>query len=126
MSVEMGIKPTMNNMLVELTVEDGTLIKGPNGKIVKSGQSEVKAEQYCKVVAIGDQVKECVVGDYVLTRPNKHYDSFELNGKMYAFLSNFDIIAVISEEVISYMNSMKAKKLNTPLSIVTPPVDLAN
>lgn len=119
-----GIKPTMNNLLVELTIEDGTLISGPNGKIVKTGKSDVKAEQYCKVIATGDQVKECAVNDYVLTRPGKDYNSFEIDGKMYSFLTNFDIISVITDDVVEYFKKLKSTKYVTPLSVVNPPLDL--
>ena len=105
-----GIKPTLNNILVELVKEDNTLIKGPAGDIIKTQSKD--AEQYCKVVAIGPQVQDIKVNDYVLTRPGKAYDAFDVEGNMYAFLVNFDIISILAPEVIDYFKTSKAKKFN--------------
>ena len=109
-TVTEGIKPILNNILVELVREDNALIKGPGGTIVKSNAKD--AEQYCKVVAVGSQVNEVKPGEFVLTRPGKAYDAFEINGNLYAFLMNFDIISVLSEDVVKYFQNTKAKKLN--------------
>ena len=105
-----GIKPILNNILVELVKEDNALIKGPGGTIVKSNAKD--AEQYCKVIAAGPQVNEVKPGDFVLTRPGKAYDAFDIDGKLYSFLSHFDIISVLSPEVVNYFQNTKAKKLN--------------
>lgn len=105
-----GIKPTLNNILVELVKEDNTLIKGPAGDIIKTQSKD--AEQYCKVIAVGTQVQDVKVGEYVLTRPGKAYDAFDVEGQMYSFIVNFDIISVLSEDVIQYFRTSKAKKFN--------------
>lgn len=105
-----GIKPILNNILVELVKEDNALLKGPGGTIIKSNAKD--AEQYCKVIAVGPQVADVKPGDYVLTRPGKSYDAFDVEGKLYSFLVNFDIISVLSEDVIKYFQNTKAKKLN--------------
>lgn len=105
-----GIKPTLNNILVELVKEDNTLIKGPAGDVIRTQSKD--AEQYCLVTAVGPQVTEVKPGEYVLTRPGKAYDAFDIDGRMYAFLSNFDIISVLSSEVVMYFKNHKAKKLN--------------
>lgn len=109
-TVTEGIKPILNNILVELVKEDNALLKGPGGTIVKSNAKD--AEQYCKVIAVGSQVNEVKPGEFVLTRPGKAYDAFDVDGKLYAFLVNFDIISVLSEDVVQYFQNTKAKKLN--------------
>jgi co-chaperonin GroES (HSP10) len=105
-----GIKPILNNILVELVKEDNTLIKGPAGDIIRTQSKD--AEQYCKIIAVGPQVQDVKVGDYVLTRPGKAYDAFDVEGKMYSFLVNFDIISVLAPEVVEYFRNSKAKKFN--------------
>ena len=112
-----GIKPILNNILVELVKEDNTLIKGPAGDVIRTQSKD--AEQYCKVIAVGPQVQDVKPGDFVLTRPGKSYDAFDVNGKMYSFLVNYDIISVLSEEVVGYFRNSKAKKFNyaTPQDI---------
>lgn len=105
-----GIKPTLNNILVELVKEDNTLIKGPAGAIIKTQSKD--AEQYCKVIAVGPQIQDIQVSNYVLTRPGKSYDAFDIEGNMYAFITNFDIISILSEDVVKYFQNSKAKKLN--------------
>jgi co-chaperonin GroES (HSP10) len=100
----------LNNILVELVKEDNALIKGPGGTIVKSNAKD--AEQYCKVIAVGPQVLDVKPGDFVLTRPGKAYDAFDVEGKLYSFLVNFDLISVLSEDVVQYFQNTKAKKLN--------------
>lgn len=112
-----GIKPTLNNLLVELVKEDNTLIKGPAGDVIRTQSKD--AEQYCKVIAVGSQVQDLKPGDFVLTRPGKAYDAFDVQGKMYSFITNFDIISVLSENVVEYFKNSKAKKFNyaTPQDI---------
>lgn len=105
-----GIKPTLNNILVELVKEDNALLKGPGGTIVKSNAKD--AEQYCKVIAVGSQVVDIKPGEYVLTRPGKAYDAFDVDGTLYSFIVNFDIISVLTEDVVKYFQNTKAKKLN--------------
>lgn len=105
-----GIKPTLNNILVELVKEDNTLIKGPAGDVIRTQSKD--AEQYCKVIAVGPQIQDIKVGDYVLTRPGKAYDAFDVEGNMYAFLVNFDVISILDPEVVNYFRNHKAKKLN--------------
>lgn len=105
-----GIKPTLNNILVELVKEDHVLLKGPGGDVVRNQSKD--AEQFCMVAAVGHQVTEFKAGDYVLTRPGKAYDAFEIEGKMYSFLSNFDIISILSPEVVEYFKNTRAKKFN--------------
>lgn len=90
--------------------EDNTLIKGPAGDIIRTQSKD--AEQYCKVIAVGPQVQDIQVGDYVLTRPGKAYDAFDVEGKMYSFLVNYDVISVLSENVIQHFRNSKAKKFN--------------
>jgi co-chaperonin GroES (HSP10) len=105
-----GIKPTLNNILVELVKENNTLIKGPGGDIVRTQSKD--AEQYCKVIAVGSQVTDVQPGDYVLTRPGKSYDAFDVEGVMYSFIVNFDIISILSADVVQYFQNSKAKKFN--------------
>lgn len=105
-----GIKPTLNNILVELVKEDNVLLKGPGGDVVRTQSKD--AEQFCKIVAVGSQVTDLKPGEYVLTRPGKAYDAFDVEGKMYSFLSNFDVISVLSPEVVDYFKNSKSKKLN--------------
>lgn len=115
MNVVEGIKPTLNNILVELVKEDNSWLSGPSGKIIKTGKQDDGAEQYCLVKAVGPQITNITPGQYVLTRPNKSYDAFEVEGKVYSFLAEYDIISILNQEVVTYFKSLKAKKINTPV-----------
>lgn len=108
------IRPLFNNVLVELIREDGILIKGPAGDVIRTQPKD--AEQYCKVIAVGEQVSNMNVGDYVLVKSGKPFEAFEVDEKLMSFLTNYDILAVIDQSVISQFKAVKAKRLNTASS----------
>jgi co-chaperonin GroES (HSP10) len=88
------VKPTKNRMLIRIIEEDGMLANG----IIKP-ESQIESEVYCDIVAIGPQVIDIKPGDLGIMRLNISADTFKLEGKKYAIVTDFDITAIIDPVV---------------------------
>lgn len=97
---EVVLKPTMNRVLVELVEE---------AKTYENGITNVYAgfEPYCLIVAVGPQIVNLKVGEYALMRLNLKADVFKLRGKKYAILTEFDLTAVVPEEILPELKNHK-------------------
>ncbi len=98
--VEFGahIKPTRNQLFVELFEESNMTAAG----IIKP-DSQIETEPFATVIAVSDTLKGIKAGDTVLMRMGIQADVFKLQGKKYAMLTDFDIVAVIDEVMIQEM-----------------------
>lgn len=89
------ITPIFTNIYVELIIEDKTWIKGPGGDVIKTQAKE--PEQFCKVLAVGEQVTNIKPGDIVLVR-NTSIGAYMIDDKFYAFLNSYDVLATLTAE----------------------------
>lgn len=110
-SREMGeiFKPTLNRVLVELIEEDEKF----TDKIYKP-KNTLATEPYCNIIAVGNQVESLKAGEIGLMRIGVGADVFKIFDKKYAVLTEFDITAVITQEIIDEMKkNVKGKPSNT-------------
>ncbi len=110
--VTKNIKPLYNTILVRLIMETGELIKGTG--IMKTDTS-LKIEPYVEIIAVGpvmvpgdpSAAKEPVMkpGDYALVKGRAQLNIFRLGTEDYSFISEYDLDAVITQEVADEISS---------------------
>ena len=106
------VKPIRNQIFVELIEEEEKF----SDKIYKPKNS-LSTEPFCRIIAVGEQIKSLVPGDLGLMRSGVGADVFTLREKKYALLTEFDITAVIDSEIADEMRKhVKEKTKSIPLS----------
>lgn len=121
------IRPNNNYVLVEIILE---------GDKYESGISRLNkaCEPYSKVLSVGDSFSSEVLvgntgtepflkpGDYIITRPNLSFNTFELEGKLVSFIQKHEIVSRIDESLIDQFKGDKQKEITKP----KPQIDLVN
>lgn len=111
--VQAGVKPLMGSVLVRLIMETGELIKGT--ALVKP-DSQITIEPFVEIVAVGpvspdpsgkDASNKTVMkpGDYALVKGRAQMNIFRIGTEDYSFISEYDLDAVISEEIATEISS---------------------
>ncbi len=120
LSISDLFRPFGNKVLVELIYGGSTY--GNTGIIKLDG--EEKAEPYVIIAAVSD--KNIVTmegaqlgynnplepGAYALTRPEMSFQTFKLFNKAYALIDEYDITAVISEEIVQQIKDNIQNEVN--------------
>lgn len=111
--VQAGVKPLMGSVLVRLIMETGELIKGTT--LVKP-DSQITIEPFVEIIAVGPVNPDPTgkgtsngtvmkPGDYALVKGRAQMNIFRIGTEDYSFISEYDLDAVISEEIATEISS---------------------
>ena len=66
--------------------------------IVKDEERKNDAMSYFEVIKVGDEVTEMKIGDTIILGHLQHTPPFEIEGQMYAVVSEKDVVGVLDNE----------------------------
>lgn len=100
-SLSSCIKPTRNQIFVELFEEAEEYGNG-----IYKPANQIETEPFAIAVSVSDRVEGIKEGDLILMRVGVSADVFKLRGKKYAMITDYDIVAVIDNEIAEEMRKI--------------------